>query len=148
MNRQSFWQGSAALVGFWLVLAGCQPEDPYQDASNPPVAADTAATAQVQQQDGDANTNVPGAESSLPLAERAAGAEDAWNQATEADYQTAIADCQNLSGVPREDCIEQVELGFHAARTGAQNPDEAQRIAEDAGLDDNAATASTDDDDE
>lgn len=144
MSRQSIWQGSAALVGFWLVLAGCQPEDPYQDANNPPVAGETAATAQVQQDGRD--TNVPGAESTLPLAERAAGAEQAWNQATEADYQTAIADCQNLSGVTREDCIEQVELGFQAARTGAQNPDEAQRIAEDAELDGNAATASTDDD--
>lgn len=144
MSTQSFWQGTAALAAFWLVLAGCQPEDPYQDAQNPPVAADTAATAQVQQ-DGE-DEAIAGATSQVPLAERAAGAEQAWNQATEADYQTAIADCQTLTGVARDQCIEQVEIGFHAARTGAQNPAEASRIAEDADLDDNATTAAADTD--
>lgn len=144
MSTQSFWQGTAALAAFWLVLAGCQPEDPYQDAQDPPVAADTAATAQVQQDSRDAT--ISGATSQLPLAERAADAEQAWNQATEADYQAAIADCQNLTGVSRDDCIEQVELGFQAARTGSQNPAEARRIAEDADLDANAATAATDTD--
>jgi len=139
MTTQSFWQGTAAMAAFWLVLAGCQPEDPYQDAQDPPAAADTSATAQARP--GDGNSNVPGAESTLPLAERAAGAEQAWSQATEADYRTAMADCQTLSGVSREQCIEQVELGFHAARSGAQNPDEAQRMAADAGLDDNATAA-------
>lgn len=133
MNTQSFWQATATLAAFWLVLAGCQPEDPYQDTANLPVAADTQeATAQSHE----GSDGVPGgAGGALPLDQRAAGSEQAWNDATDADYQTAMADCQNLTGVTREDCIEQVEIGFRAARAEAQNPAEAVRIIEDAELD-------------
>lgn len=128
MTSSSLWHGTAALAAFWLVLAGCQPEDPYQDAQHPPTAREQQqATAPVEPGMGSDEGGVAGATSQLPLDQRAAAADPAWSGDTRADYDRAIEDCRQMGGALRNDCIAQVRIGFRAASEGAQNPEEMRQ---------------------
>lgn len=128
-QRATLLQSISALAAFGLVLGGCQPEDPYQDTQNPPTSREQqAATAAVEPGVGEAATDgVSGASSQLPLDQRAAGSETAWNDATRADYEKAIEDCKQMGEATRADCIEQVRIGFRAAQMDLRNPDELRQ---------------------
>lgn len=129
VHRTSLWQGCAATFAFALVVGGCQPEDPYEATSELPTSnEEQAATAAVEPGMGAAGDgSVPGATAQLPLGQRAAGARTEWGDATQADYDKAIADCEQMGEAVRAECIEQVRLGFRAAQQDAQNPAEAQQ---------------------
>lgn len=125
-RRAALLQSVAALAAFGIVLGGCQPEDPYQDTQNPPTSREQqTATAAVEPGVGESAVDgVPGASSQMPLGQRAAGSETAWTDATRADYDRAIDDCRQLGDATRDDCIEQVRIGFRAAQMDMRNPAE------------------------
>lgn len=124
-RRATLLQSMSALAAFGLVLGGCQPEDPYQDTQNPPTSREEqAATAAVEPGVGGSTDGVTGASSQLPLGQRAAGSETAWNDATRADYEKAIEDCRQMGEATQADCIEQVRIGFRAAQMDLRNPGE------------------------
>ena len=127
-RRASLLQSISALAAFGLVLGGCQPEDPYQDTQNPPTSREQqAATAAVEPGVGESTDGVTGASSQLPLDQRAAGSETAWNDATRADYEKAIEDCRQMGEATQADCIEQVRIGFRAAQMDMRNPGELRQ---------------------
>ena len=128
VRRTSLWQGCAATIAFALVVGGCQPEDPYEGTAELPTSKEEqAATAAVEPGMGAARDgSVPGATAQLPLDQRAAAEQTEWSGATQADYDKAIADCEQMGEAMRAECVEQVRLGFRAAQQDAQNPAEAQ----------------------